>query len=65
MGRIKRVAVTHTLPYVKWIASGKLQYTIGSSTRFSVITQRGGMGGGGMERQEGVLIYMCCAELSP
>ena len=33
----------HTLPYVKWIASGNLLCDSGNSNQGSVTTQRGGM----------------------
>ena len=45
-------APTYTLPCVKYIASGKLLYSTGSSAWWSVMTQRGGAGGLG----EGVYI---------
>ena len=38
----RRVALKHTLPYIKQIASGKLPYNTGSSTWCSVMTKEGG-----------------------
>ena len=52
-----------TLPSVKQIASGNLQYSPGSSAHGSTVTQPGGMrwawkgGGGGKAVQEGSDIY--------
>ena len=39
------ITETHTLPYVKEIASGKLPYHTGSSTQSSVTTAGVGWGG--------------------
>ena len=61
----------YTLPCVKQIASGNLLYSTGSSAWCSVMTQMGGMGGGGREVQEGrdICIHIadslrCTAETS-
>ena len=47
---MERVTWKLTLPYVKEIAKGNLQYGSGNSNRGSVSTWRGGMGKG-MERR--------------
>ena len=51
---------TYTLPYVKQIASGNLLYDAGNSNRFSVTTQRGGMGWevGGRSETEGTQVFL-------
>ena len=52
----------YTLPSIKQVASGKLLYNTGSSARYSVMTQWGGMGVGGMKAQVGGNIYIFMAD---
>ena len=53
----------------KQIASGNLLYSTGSSARCSLVTSRGGMGGGGVQKEGTTCIHVagllhCAAETS-
>ena len=66
MGRIGRLGCihTHTLPCVKYLASGNLLNNTGNYTWGSVMTQRSGTGGGRSKR-ESIYVYIYIADSLP
>ena len=57
---MERVTWKLTLPYVKYIANGNLQYDSGNSIKGSVSTQRSWVGRemGGRFKWEGIHVYL-------
>ena len=57
----------YTWPCIKWIASGKLLYTTGSSAQCSAMTSRGTVGGGweGGPRGRNIYIYTHVSDSLP